>query len=278
LIKSPYDPEALYAQKRTSSWVGYKVHLTETCDDDFPHLITHVETTPAPQADDEAIAPIHEALAAHDLLPKQHVVDTGYVDAQELVTSQQRYGVDLFGPTREDYHWQARECTGFEASQFAVDWLQECAICPVGKTSSSWTPVQDQRGNPVIKIKFAVQDCRPCSHRKQCTRSQSDSPRRVLTIRPQQQYQALQAARQRQATQEFKTAYNRRAGIEGTLSQGIRAFGLRRARYLGIAKVHLQEVFTATALNFCRISAWFFEQPRARTRQAAFLQLAKKGA
>jgi transposase len=277
-IDSPYDPQAHYAQKRSTSWVGYKVHLSETCDDDSPHLITHVETTPAPLADDATVPRIHEALAERDLLPSVHVVDTGYVDAEELVSSQQDYEVDLFGPTREDYHWQAREGTGFAADQFVVDWHNECAICPAGQTSSSWTPAQDRRGNPVIKIKFAMQDCRPCPSRQQCTHSQSASPRRVLTVRPQQQYQALQAARQRQATEEFKTQYAVRAGIEGTLSQGIRAFGLRQARYRGQAKVHLQQVFTATALNLCRMYAWLTEQPRAKTRQAAFVRLAKKGA
>jgi transposase len=278
LINSPYDPEALYAQKRETRWIGYKVHVTETCDDDAPHLITHIETTPAPQADDEAIPCIHEALAAHQLLPEKHIVDTGYVDAEELVSSQQQYGVDLFGPTREDYHWQAREGTGFEASQFVLDWQHECATCPAGQTSSSWTPAQDRRGKPVIKIKFAVQDCRPCPSRELCTHSQSASPRRVLTVRPEPQYQALQAARQRQATPEFKTAYNRRAGIEGTLSQGIRAFDLRHARYRGLEKVHLQQVLTATAFNVCRMYAWLTEQPRAQTRQAAFVRLVKKRA
>lgn len=277
-IDSPYDPEAHYAQKRTTSWVGYKVHFTETCDDDSPHLITHIETTPAPVADDVAVPLMHEALAARDLLPGIHLVDTGYVDAQELVSSQQQYGVDLFGPTREDYHWQAREGMGFEASQFVVDWQHECATCPAGQTSRSWTPAQDRRGNPVIKIKFAVQDCRACPSREQCTHSQSASPRRVLTVRPQDQYQALQAARQRQATETFKTAYAARAGIEGTLSQGIRAFGLRQARYRGLEKVHLQHLLTAAALNLCRMYAWLTEQPRARTRQAAFVRLAKKGA
>jgi len=277
-IDSPYDPEAHYAQKRSTSWVGYKVHLTETCDDDSPHLITHVETTPAPVADDAVVPLIHEALAERDLLPEVHIVDTGYVDAEELVNSQQQYGVDLFGPTREDYHWQAREGTGFEASQFVVDWQHECATCPAGQTSSSWTPAQDRRGNPVIKIKFAMQDCRPCPSRELCTHSQLAAPRRVLTVRPQQQYLALQAARHRQATQAFKTAYATRAGIEGTLSQGIRAFGLRQARYRGQGKVHLQQVFTATALNLCRMYAWLTEQPRAKTRQAAFVRLAKKRA
>src|SRR5258706_11419517 len=43
-------PEALYTQKRDMSWVGYKVHVAETCDDDAPHLLTHIETTPASQA------------------------------------------------------------------------------------------------------------------------------------------------------------------------------------------------------------------------------------
>ena len=47
---SPYDPEARYARKETTTWVGYNVHLTETCDDGAPHLITHVETTPGPTA------------------------------------------------------------------------------------------------------------------------------------------------------------------------------------------------------------------------------------
>ena len=277
-IDAPYDPEAHYAQKRSTSWVGYKVHLTETCDEDSPHLITHVETTPAPMADDATVPLIHGALAERDLLPARHIVDTGYVDAEELVTSQQQYEVDLFGPTREDYHWQAREGTGFEASQFVVDWQHECATCPAGHVSSSWTPAQDRRGNPVIKIKFALQDCRPCPSREQCTHSQATSPRRLLTVRPQQQYLALQAARQRQATEAFKTAYATRAGIEGTLSQGIRAFGLRQARYRGLGKVHLQHVLTATALNLCRMHAWLTEQPRAHTRQAAFVRLVKKRA
>jgi transposase len=218
LIHSPYDPQALYAHKRETTWIGYKVHVTETCDEDAPHLITHIETVPAPQADDDALASIHEALATQQVLPEQHIVDTGYVDAQALLRSREDYGVDLFGPTREDHHWQAKEGMGFEASHFAIDWQEERATCPAGQTSRSWSPLKDRRGNPVIKIKFAVQDCRPCPHREHCTHTQSTSPRRVLTVRPEAEYQALYTARQRQDTPEFKPAYNRRAGIEGTLS------------------------------------------------------------
>jgi hypothetical protein len=97
-ISSPYDSEAHYVRKHTTQWVGYKVHLTETCDDDLPHLITHVETTIGPAADGAATPRIHAALQQRGLLPGTHIMDTGFLDAQLLVKSPEHYGVDLLGP------------------------------------------------------------------------------------------------------------------------------------------------------------------------------------
>lgn len=102
-LSSPYDSEAHYSHKHTTSWIGYKVHVTETCDDGRPRLVTHVETTAAPVADAEATPAVHAALAARDLLPERHIVDTGYIDAPLLVASKAEYDVDLVGPTRHDY-------------------------------------------------------------------------------------------------------------------------------------------------------------------------------
>lgn len=65
------------------------VHLTESCEDDAPHLITNVETTPAPLADGEITPTVHQALQGKGLLPAIHLVDTGYLDAELLVASQQ---------------------------------------------------------------------------------------------------------------------------------------------------------------------------------------------
>jgi transposase len=76
-ISSPYDLDAHYSKKRTTSWVGFKVHLTETCEQDSPRLITHVETTTAPVSDDARTASIHEGLKKKELLPNQHIVDPG---------------------------------------------------------------------------------------------------------------------------------------------------------------------------------------------------------
>jgi transposase len=254
-ISSPYDLQAHYAKKRTTSWIGYKVHLTETCDEGLPHLITNVETTPAPLADGEVTTRIHKALAQKSLLPSTHLVDTGYVDGPLLVTSQFDYGVELVGPTRADYHWQAHEQKGFAASDFTIDWRNQQAICPQARSSVSWTPAKDRSQRDVIKIKFASADCGACISQKLCTHS--NRPRRTLTIRPEQQYVALHAARLREAGDEFAKQYRLRAGIEGTISQGVRAFGLRRGRYFGQAKTHLQHLITAAAINLVRLAAWF---------------------
>lgn len=96
--------------------------MTETCEEELPHIITNVATTSGPVADGDATQPIHESLKAKDLLPSTHLVDTGYLDAKLLLTSRQDYGVDLFGPTRPDYRWQAQAKEGFAAEFFKYDW------------------------------------------------------------------------------------------------------------------------------------------------------------
>src|SRR5579859_3733437 len=98
-------------------------------------------------------ATIHAELDRKELLPTEHIVDTGYVDAKLLVESQRDYQIDLVGPTRRNYQWQARKPTGFDPDHFLIDWEQQQAKCPEGHTSSSWTPAIDNRKNEVIKIR-----------------------------------------------------------------------------------------------------------------------------
>jgi transposase len=232
MISSPYDTDAHYARKRSMSWIGYKVHLTETCDEERPHLITHVETTDAPAGDSDAVVPTHEALEKKELLPSTHLVDAGDVEAKLLVKIPREYGVDLYGPTRADYHWQSQAGQGFDAGSFSIDWDKQQVTCPEGKTSLSWTPAIDRGDNEVIKIKFSRIDCKPCPSRSLCTTTKH--LRRTITIRTQEAHEALQAARQRQQSEGYKEGYKKRAGVEGTISQAIRAFGMRRSRYMGM--------------------------------------------
>jgi transposase len=274
LITSPYDVEARFATKREISWTGYKVHLSETCDDDTPHLITNVETTPATTNDVCMTETIHTHLAERDLLPHEHLLDSGYVAAAVLVSSQQTHAVDVVGPSLSDNSWQAHQADGLAVACFAIDWEAQQVTCPAGHTSVRWTAGHDKQGDgqAVIAIQFAADDCRTCPLRGRCTQAKTGP--RTMKLRPRDQHEALQVARQRQTTEAFKQLYAGRAGIEGTLSQGVRAFGLRHANYIGQAKTHLQHILMAIAINIVRVVAWIWEIPRTATRRSPFTRLA----
>jgi transposase len=271
LIASPYDPEARYSTKRGVEWVGYKIHLTETCDDGRPHLITQVMTTPATMPDSVMGSVIQQDFATRDLLPSMHLLDGGYVDAELLVTAQTEHQIDVVGPTFGSYSHQRRAGQGYDLGAFVIDWEAEQARCPQGQTSVKWTPGRDVSGDPVVRIRFERGTCRACPTRQACTWAK-DAPRQ-LTVRPQAHHEAIQAARQRQETAEFTAQYARRAGIEGTHVQGIRRCGLRRARYFGLAKTHLQHLLTAVARNVVRLGAWWLGTPHANTRCSPFAAL-----
>ncbi|MBA3468426.1 MAG: transposase [Herpetosiphonaceae bacterium] len=275
LIHSPYDDEAHYSIKRGEPWVGYKVHLTESCDADAPRLITHVETTAATTPDDQLLPVIHAALAKKVLLPSEHVVDCGYTSSEILVESPQQYGVRIIGPVAQDPSWQAREQTGFTNGAFTLDWERKVAQCPQGKTSRKWAPGVDGSGQAVIQIRFAHSDCFSCPVRDQCTRAKREP--RTVTVREQIYHEALQAARQRQSTPAFKKAYAIRAGIESTISQGVRAADLRRTRYSGLAKTHLQHIVIAVVLNLIRVVAWLAKPQSPAQRITPFQALAAAG-
>jgi IS5 family transposase len=64
-------------------------------------------------------------------------------------------------------------------------------------------------------------------------------------------------------TEAFKKDMHHRNGIEGTQSELVRAYGLRRARYRGLAKVRLQNYFIGAACNirqWSRRLAWEIRQ------------------
>jgi transposase len=251
--------------------------VTETCDPATPHLLVQVTTTPGAVADETMLLPIQEDLAERDLLPETHLVDSGYIDADVLATSHARCGIDVLGPSRGNYRWQAQEQSGFEGHHFAVDWDAERAICPQGHSSTSWTVNYDRRhgqARQMISVRFAATDCRQCPSRDRCTRQ----TRRTMTWHPREQELAWRRAREREQTDAFAATYGQRAGVEGTHSQGLRVCDLRHARYLGQAKTHLQHLIAATALNLLRICAWLDGTPTAPTRQSTFTRLMTQAA
>jgi transposase len=271
-VESPYDTDARYRHKRDTQWTGYMVHVSETCEPTAPHLLTHVHTTAAAVHEARGTAPIQQALAEKDLLPSEHLVDAAYIDAELLVSSQEDYGITLRGPARPNPNWQAKVEGAYTLADFAVDWERRQVLCPQGKAAASWADRVDATGRSYIQVRFRPQDCRACGTRAFCT--QATQAARSLTLQPQAQFEALQAARAWYRSAEGQERYQRRAGVEGTLSQGVRAFGLRYARYRGLPKTHLQHVATAAAINMERLVAWLDERPRAKTRTSRFAALA----
>src|SRR5215467_3350685 len=269
LIASPYDPDARNGKKRSTFWTGYKVHFTQTCDEDAPQLITAVQTTAAPLSDEGMISVIHADLAGKELLPDQHLVDSGYVTIANLVKSQSDCGVDLIGPTLKTHWYQAE--TGYDLSHFSIDWETETVTCPQGQVNSSWTPIQ-REGKSVIQVRFSQTDCKACPSRASCT----GTTRRTLTLHSKEQTQALLAARQREHTDAFKEAYRHRAGIEGTHAQALRAMGLRRSRYIGLRKTHLGHIAVAAAINLVRLTGFLRGEASEQIRTSAFKRAMKQ--
>jgi transposase len=270
-ISSPYDQEARYSTKRDISWVGYKAHLTETCDPETPHLITNVETTPATTPDDNMVAVVHQSLEKSELLPSEHLVDKGYTDSHVLVDSQQRHGVVIVGPVADDPSWQARSADGFTKAQFRVDWERQVVTCPEGKQSISWLPSTYPKSGMDFEARFARKDCTPCPMRSRCTRGKAEP--RIIGLQARENYEALQSARRHQTTEEFRKNYAARAGIEGTHAQAVSRCGLRRCRYIGLAKTRLQHAITAAAINLVRMAEWHNATPTAQTRRSRFAAL-----
>jgi hypothetical protein len=111
-----------YSQKRQTEWTGYKVHLTQTCDEDMPDVIADVQTTPAPRSDYDLLPTIQTALATRELLPAEQLVDTGYVSAEHIVISQREHQVTVLAPSTQTqagrprlikaFMWRPLELTG----------------------------------------------------------------------------------------------------------------------------------------------------------------------
>ena len=303
-IASPYDTDARWGVKREEFWLGYKLHVSETCDDAppctcqasaaagpdvgpagagaqdrghdkdcahlvFPNLITHVATTDATVTDNQMTSAIDDELAGKNLAPGRHYLDSGYLSAALVVSEHARHGIALIGPLLADTSAQARAGQGYARADFTVDYNARIVTCPQGKTAATWIPVT-QHGRDAIVATFSAADCVPCPARSLCTAGR----RRQLSLPPRDLAEAQAAARAAETTIPFQADYARRAGVEGTMHQAA-SHGARRARYRGQPKTRLDHIYMACALNLIRLEAYWTgtRLDRQRTSHLARLEL-----
>ncbi len=301
-IASPYDLDARWGVKREEFWLGYKLHITESCDDAppctcrpaaaagqaaggrngharehdkgcahlvFPNLITHVATTDATLTDNQVTGAIHDELTGKNLAPGRHYTDSGYLSAALVVSELTRHGIALTGPLLAGTSAQARAGAGYARAGFTAGYGTRTVTCPQGKTAANWTPCT-QHGKDAIVATFSASDCGPCPARGLCTTGK----RRQLSLPPRDLAEAQAAARAAETTIPFQADYARRAGVEGTMHQAA-SHGARRARYRGLPKTRLDHVYMATAINLLRLQAFWTGTPldRQRTSHLARLEL-----
>ncbi|WP_370385232.1 IS1182 family transposase [Catenulispora sp. GAS73] len=261
--QSPYDPQARFSSKNDGeiTWTGSKAHLTETCDDDLPHLVIDVHTQAATDPDATATAVIGDRLTHRGLTPGTHLIDSAYPSAAALAGAAAR-GTTVITPLPRTGR-NARVAT-FGPADFTIDHAAGTATCPAGAVSISST--WEKRG--LIMFNFSRKDCTPCLLRHQCMNSQVPNARRVR-VHPEPLYQARTAAITAAHADDWHIRYRKRAGIEGTISQAVRGPDLRHARYRGLAKTHVQNTACAIAINIQRLGNHYTTRrpaPRPPTR------------
>jgi transposase len=288
-VSSPYDTDARWGAKDGLAWLGYKLHVTETCEDPpgcgcppdpaaarprrcahdtRPNLITHVATTDATVPDVKMTAPAGRALHRKRLPPARHYADSGYASPEAMLQSA-RLGITLVTPLLADTSRQARENSGYDRSAFTTCYDARTVTCPQGQASHRWTQTAI-RGRPAIIVQFAAATCRPCPARARCTTARGG---RSLTLPPRDQYELQAAARAAQDSKDWQEDYKRRAGIEATISQAVTVTGSRRTRYRGLARTHLEHVCSAVALNLWRLDAYWNDTPIDRKRTSHLARL-----
>jgi transposase len=247
LVVTPHDPEARWSEKRGKDWVGYRLQVTETAEDEVTQqFITDIDVVAANRDDSEVVEEIQERLTERGLKPQEQDVDQGYTSGPNLAHSAAR-GIELLGPVAQD---TAGKPEGYKQSDFELDFEAQQATCPQGKIALAWyeRPSEENDGYVGAEIQFR-KECEGCPVRAECAPGKCG---RTLKVSPY--YLLLQQRRDEQGTEVFKERYKRRAAVEGTISEVVRAHGGRRARYRGHSKARLQALFIGAATNLKRLA------------------------
>ena len=255
-IVSPYDVAARYSRRgQVTRWTGYLAHVTETCSDDGPNVITDVAVASATSDDRQALAGIHDRLQRRGLLPADHLVDGGYTSLVLMERADREHQVALTGPLPGNRTAQHRDQQGYARDDFLIDYDRQEVTCPQGQVSKGWHgpyPTSSPDAAPLIVARFSTRQCQPCPARAACTTS--GDGRRTVGFPPRELCKLQVRNHADQQDPAWHKRYAVRSGIEGTVCEFAHGHGMRHCRYRGQPKAHLQHVLTAIAVNIERLS------------------------
>lgn len=254
-VQNPHEPEAQWCTKSTTKdkvWTGYKVQVGETVEKEArvkgeptKNVLTTIITQPATGSDEAGMEEVLEQLEENKLgKPDRFYVDGAYVSGAELARAEKE-GRELRGPAPPSGGRQ--ELT---AEHFKVDLEDRKAICPAGHTSTNCSKLTEGKtGKISYRFEWNRKLCEGCPHAAKCIGKNQNH--RTLAVSEFHMY--LQKRREEMTTAEFEIEMHRRNGIEGTQSELVRGYGMRNARYRGLARVRMQNYFIGTACNLKRV-------------------------
>ncbi|MGW9032023.1 transposase [Streptomyces sp. NPDC055722] len=223
------------------------MHLTETCDEGSVNVITDVATT-VPTGDSVALPGIHTRLGRRRLLPAEHLVDSGYTSVVLHDIAARTHRVTMVGPVKTDNSRQHKTGDGFARENFIIDFDQREVTCPNGQVSGNWNELPAMA--PYTVVRFDKRQCGPCPEKSSCTSGAA----RTVNFLPRRLHELQARNRADQQDAQWQRLYASRSGIEGTMNELVNGHQMRRCRYRGVSKTHVQHVLTAIAVNIERLS------------------------
>jgi hypothetical protein len=275
-VQNPHDPDATYGVKgegaKKKEHVGFKIQVAETVSlaklapgEPTQNFLTGIVTHSAYQSDEagaEKMA-LEQAEMGMEKPPVEYV-DGAYVSGEKLAEVQAE-GRVLMGPAQPAPQNKGGRYT---TEDFDIRVEERRAVCPAGRPSTQCSRLEDAKSGKVNYRFEWSRECEHCPLRGKCVAPEQ----KHRTILVGEYHTPLQARRKEQKTEAFAQEMKNRNGIEGTQSELVRAHGIRRARYRGLAKVRLQNYFAGMACNVKRWlnrKAWELVQAAAETVPAA---------
>src|SRR5271166_6083828 len=255
VVQNPQDPDAQWSAKgkgkQKKDWVGYKIQVAETVasQEDQSSFIVSVVTQRATESDDAGLpATLQKQEALGFEQPPEMYTDGAYISGRAIQEAQEA-GWQLVGPAQPSAS-RAGLAKEYRIEAFDISITERKAVCPDGKTSTNCSKLTEEKsGKVTYRFEFGSQ-CHSCPHKAACV--PSAQPHRTILVGAY--HEELQQRRRDQQSEEFQLRMHQRNAIEGTISELVRGYGLRRARYKGFAKVDLQNQLIAAA---CNIKRWF---------------------
>jgi transposase len=243
-IVSLTDVEMRHGRKSASQrFDGRKLQVAE---EQTSELIVAIEPVPANGGDGRDLMTVKDQVEEQSGLTVERAIADGAYGTGDNRADCQTQEVDLVSPLAVPHDAEVSK------ANFTIDMQADTVTCPRGHTTTTYKLIKDNQRRTVKSFTFDRATCAACPLFARCVHSQTQG--RTVTLHYHEAL--LQAARQRQQTDEFKDTYRLRAAVERKIAE-LTEHGSKQARYIGTVLSFLQAQWTGAAVNLKRLFKLF---------------------